>query len=208
MGAAPAPGRRAILDIAPLELECLRALWPLGQATVREVRRAMAPRLPRAYTTVMTILDRLAQKGIVAREKKGRAWLYRPLLSEAEARAGAVGQVVEHFFDGSARALAAHLAGEPEMAASRSVDARAGASGSGHVPAQARPASRDHQPARTAEGSSGVPGASRESDERAAARPSRRAGDAGAAAEEPAAPADPPAGESSAASPALDPTLL
>jgi BlaI family penicillinase repressor len=205
VGAAPAPGRRAILDIAPLELECLRALWPLGQATVREVRRAMAPRLPRAYTTVMTILDRLAQKGVVAREKKGRAWLYRPLLTEEEARAGAVGQVVEHFFDGSARALAAHLAREPMKSASRFADARAASPASRAVPAEfpaaaPQPAEPDEAPNRAA--------ASREDDTRRAARPRREADDAGSAAREPAASSDSPAGESSAGSPALDPTLL
>jgi BlaI family transcriptional regulator, penicillinase repressor len=110
--AAPTNGRRAILDLAPLELDCLSVLWPLGEATVREVRDALAPRRARAYTTIMTILDRLAQKGVVAREKKGRAWVYRPVLSAEEARNDAVGQIVEHFFDGSPEALAAHLAGD------------------------------------------------------------------------------------------------
>lgn len=205
MGAAPAPGRRAILDIAPLELECLRALWPLGQATVREVRRAMAPRRPRAYTTVMTILDRLAQKGVVAREKKGRAWLYRPLLSEEEARAGAVGQLVEHFFDGSTRALAAHLAGETAGAARASASA-ARAAGS-ESRAQAQPPAASPQPARL-DAASKAAEALRESGARRDARLRGEAGDAGAAAGKPAASADSPSAEPSAGSPALDPTLL
>ena len=104
------PGlRHSILDLAPLELDCLNVLWPLGEATVRDVQQALQPTRPRAYTTIMTILDRLAQKGVVQRQKSGRAWLYRANLSAAEARSHAIAQVVDGFFDGSPQALAAHL---------------------------------------------------------------------------------------------------
>jgi predicted transcriptional regulator len=101
--------RRSILELAPLELECMNTLWPLGEASVREIQTGLAPTLPRAYTTIMTIMDRLAQKGIVVRRKAGRAYVYRPSLSAEQARAHAVAQIVQGFFDGSADALAAHL---------------------------------------------------------------------------------------------------
>lgn len=59
-------------------------LWdtapPSGGLTVREVAEALSGRAP-AYTTVMTVLDRLAGKGMVARERDGRAWRYRPAAS-------------------------------------------------------------------------------------------------------------------------------
>ena len=87
--------RHSILDLAPLEFDCMNVLWPLGEATVRDVRQALAPTRPRAYTTIMTILDRLAQKGVVARRKAGRAWVYRPNLSADEARRHAVAQLVD-----------------------------------------------------------------------------------------------------------------
>src|SRR5882762_4555082 len=96
--------RHSILDLAPLELECMSVLWPLGEGTVREIHRQLAVSRPRAYTTIMTILDRLAHKGIVTRRKVGRAYLYRPNLSAQEARAHAVEQVVESFFAGSPEA--------------------------------------------------------------------------------------------------------
>jgi predicted transcriptional regulator len=101
--------RHSILDLAPLELECLSVLWPMGEGTVRDIHRALAASRPRAYTTVMTIMDRLEQKGIVARRKVGRAFLYQARLSAEEARLKAVEKIVEGFFDGSAEALAAHL---------------------------------------------------------------------------------------------------
>lgn len=106
----PSP-RRAVLDLAPLELDCLNTLWPMGEGTVREIRDALAVRRPRAYTTIMTIMDRLARKGVVERKKVGRAYRYRPNLTAHDARSNAIAQVVENFFGGSLEALRAQLAG-------------------------------------------------------------------------------------------------
>ena len=87
----------------------MNALWRLGEATVRDIHAALASTRPRAYTTIMTILDRLAQKGVVERQKAGRAWLYKPHLSADQARTHAVTRLVEGFFQGSTKALASHL---------------------------------------------------------------------------------------------------
>lgn len=103
------PPRRSVLDLAPLELDCMNTLWPVGEATVREIRDLLAPRRPRAYTTIMTIMDRLARKGIVQRKKVGRAYIYRPNLTAEEARSQALGQVVDNYFGGSKEALIAQL---------------------------------------------------------------------------------------------------
>jgi predicted transcriptional regulator len=103
---------RSILELAPLELDCMNALWPLEEATVRQVQEALSARRPRAYTTIMTILDRLAQKGIVARRKVGKAYVYVANLRTGDAQQHAVQQVIEGFFGGSRAALTAHLAGK------------------------------------------------------------------------------------------------
>lgn len=108
--------RHSILDLAPLELECLSVLWPMGEGTVRDIHRVLATSRPRAYTTVLTIMDRLEQKGIVARRKVGRAFLYQARLSAEEARLKAVEKIVEGFFDGSPEALAAHLSSQGSAA--------------------------------------------------------------------------------------------
>jgi predicted transcriptional regulator len=89
----------------------MNALWSLGEGSVRQIQAVMAPATPRAYTTVMTIMDRLARKGIVTRHKHGRAYVYAPSLSVEEARAHTVAQVIESFFDGSVEALIAHVSG-------------------------------------------------------------------------------------------------
>jgi BlaI family transcriptional regulator, penicillinase repressor len=137
--------RHSILDLAPLELDCMNALWPSGEATVRQIQEALRPTRPRAYTTIMTILDRLAQKGIVQRRKSGRAWVYRASLSADQARAHAVSQVVEGFFGGSAGALATHLTG-PSAVAREPGPARSPAAARETRSAAARPAAR--RPAR------------------------------------------------------------
>ena len=58
----------------------MEALWVEFPATAREIHTRLGP--PRAYTTIMTTLDRLHTKGILAREKDGLAWRYRPLLGK------------------------------------------------------------------------------------------------------------------------------
>jgi BlaI family transcriptional regulator, penicillinase repressor len=93
----------------------MNTLWPIGQATVREIRDLLAARRPRAYTTIMTIMDRLARKGVVERVKTGRAYVYRPRMTVEEARSQALGQVLENFFGGSKEALLAHISGSPAV---------------------------------------------------------------------------------------------
>jgi len=161
---SPSP-RRAVLDLAPLELDCMNTLWPLGEATVREIRDLLAERRPRAYTTIMTIMDRLARKGVVERRKSGRAYLYRANLSAEQARAQALGQVIDNFFAGSKAALLAHLDGH--------ADAGAGERAARELP-QARAA------AAAASGHSAYP-ESADGGRRAAAPARPRASDAGAA---------------------------
>jgi len=135
-GGAP---RKSILDLAPLELDCMNTLWSLGEGTVRQIQQRLAPARPRAYTTIMTIMDRLARKGVVTRHKVSRAYLYRANLTAEEARAHAIEQVVEGFFEGSPEALAAQLAGGSRAPVARR--ARGGAPrGAGRAELETAPA--------------------------------------------------------------------
>ncbi|MGB9605098.1 MAG: BlaI/MecI/CopY family transcriptional regulator, partial [Bryobacteraceae bacterium] len=89
-------------------------------ATVRQVREALAPRHNLAYTTVLTVLDRLARKGVVERRLSGRRFVYRATLSRDEARRAALRDLVENYFDGSTAELLAFLGAatpRPESAA-------------------------------------------------------------------------------------------
>jgi len=98
----------------PLELLCLKALWSLNEGNVRAVREIVSQTRPLAYTTIMTVLDRLVRKGKLTRRKVGRAFVYAPQMSRDAMRHAAVRELVEGFFDGSEAALAAFLLREPE----------------------------------------------------------------------------------------------
>ncbi len=95
----------------PLELECLKTLWVIGEGNVAEVRSALPRNL--AYTTVMTVLDRLARKSVVSRRKVGRSFVYVPAVTRDTLRGVALRELLANFFDGSEQALVDYLRGEP-----------------------------------------------------------------------------------------------
>jgi predicted transcriptional regulator len=92
-----------------LELTCLRALWRLGEGTVHDVRKAVSKERVLAYTTVMTLLDRLDKRGCVARRKPGRSYIYKPKIGRDAMRGHALKQLLDGFFDGSADALLRYM---------------------------------------------------------------------------------------------------
>src|SRR5688572_6466979 len=89
------------------ELDVMGVLWEQGAATVAEVRDALADEL--AYTTVLTILRTLEEKGYVAHEEEGRAHRYRPLVAKTKAEKSAVSKLVRKLFKGSPEALLTQL---------------------------------------------------------------------------------------------------
>jgi predicted transcriptional regulator len=86
-------------------LHCLNALWSLGAGGVTDVRRVVGETRPLAYTTIMTVLERLVRKGKIVRRKSGRAFVYSPATSRDELRRIAIRELLDSFFDGSEDAL-------------------------------------------------------------------------------------------------------
>jgi predicted transcriptional regulator len=99
----------------PLELLCLRALWSLEQGKVKDVQEIVSQTRPLAYTTIMTVLDRLVHKGKLTRRKVGRAFLYSPETPRDVMRRAAIRELVDGYFDGSQEKLMEFLR-EPEQA--------------------------------------------------------------------------------------------
>ncbi len=97
--------------LPPLELLCLKALWSLGEGNVKDVRVIVAQARPLAYTTIMTVLDRLVRKGKITRRKVGRAFVYSPQASRDSMRRAAIRELLEGFFDGSEEQLIVFLRG-------------------------------------------------------------------------------------------------
>jgi predicted transcriptional regulator len=101
---------KAVRDVPPpLELHCLNALWSLGEGGVGDVRRVVGQSRPLAYTTIMTVLERLVRKGKIARRKAGRAFVYSPATSRDELRRTAIRELLDGFFDGSEEELVRFL---------------------------------------------------------------------------------------------------
>lgn len=108
----------------PLELLCLNALWTLGEGNVRDVLRLVAQTRPLAYTTIMTVLERLVRKGRIARRKAGRAFVYSPATSRDELRRTAIRELLDGFFGGSEDELLRFLRGGESNAQTAAAGAR------------------------------------------------------------------------------------
>jgi predicted transcriptional regulator len=73
-----------------LQAQVMAALWRVGQGTVEQVRSELPPRYRGAYNTVQTVLNRLAERGLLDRSREGRTFVYVPKLTEAEYLSGTI----------------------------------------------------------------------------------------------------------------------
>lgn len=106
------------------ELELLTILWERGPLTVRELFEAVNVGRPVVYTGVLKLLQIMAEKGLVERDERERAHLYRAAVSQADTERRFVRELSEKFFSGSAaqlalRALQIESASEEELEAIR-----------------------------------------------------------------------------------------
>lgn len=89
--------------LGPLERKVMAALWNLGSGSVRDVLETFPATKRPAYTTLMTVMGRLYEKGLLSRERRGHAYLYRPIFTREgfirEASRKAVREVLERFGD-------------------------------------------------------------------------------------------------------------
>lgn len=102
--------------LGALEAAVMAVLWQRPEATVHDVVEAIAWDKPLAYTTIMTVLNRLVDKGFARREFQGRAARYWPTVERAAARRSALQRVVDRFYGGlRGEAVAELLAGSGEL---------------------------------------------------------------------------------------------
>ena len=95
------------------ELDVMAVLWDRGDATVAEVQESLADEL--AYTTVLTVLRVLEEKGHVGHTEEGRAYRYHPLVEREEAGASALGRMLDRVFGGSPELLLTQLVAERNL---------------------------------------------------------------------------------------------
>ena len=99
------------------ELEIMKVIWPLGQATVREVYDQLRERRSLAYTTVQTMMNILETKGHLKKEPGEKAQTYVPVRPQQTVVRSMVREFVDRVFDGSARPLLVHLLKEKGLTA-------------------------------------------------------------------------------------------
>jgi predicted transcriptional regulator len=101
--------RRPSLTLTSAELEIMNIVWELGRATVRDVYERLRERRKVAYTSVMTFMKILEQKGYLKKRLADRAYLYQPARPRRQVVGAMVRDFVERVFQGAAKPLLVHL---------------------------------------------------------------------------------------------------
>ncbi len=108
--------KRPIPHITAAELRVLKALWGLGSATVRDVKDALAEAGDSsAYTTLMTLMNQLAQKGALDVDRERQPFVYRPAIRREQVLGQRLRQFVDQVFDGQAGELVMRLVEDEEL---------------------------------------------------------------------------------------------
>jgi predicted transcriptional regulator len=97
------------------ELRIMRILWARGESLVSDLVAALPDETPLAYTSVLTTVRILEQKGYVEHRQEGRAFLYKPCVAEHEASRSEVNHMLHRFFGNSRERLLLTLLGEGDM---------------------------------------------------------------------------------------------
>lgn len=100
--------RRRSYTLTDHELRLMKVLWERKAATVADVVDALEPP-PLAYTTVLSTMRTLEEKGYVTHDKSGRAFVYRPLIARDDAATSLLDTLLDRFFANSPGVLALTL---------------------------------------------------------------------------------------------------
>jgi len=110
-----------------LQERVMRVAWRLERGTVEEIRQTLPPKHRGAYTTVQTILNRLVERGLLGREKEGKAFFYAPAVSEADYVARSLDQTLANASAEARRMALANLVGGIDASEMREINSLAGA---------------------------------------------------------------------------------
>ncbi len=108
------PPKRSI-TLTEAELRLMRVFWRRGECSVAEVVEAVAEASPLAYTSVLTTVRVLEQKGYLTHRQDGRAYLYTACVAEHEASRSEVRHVLQRFFGNSRESLLVSLLGDGDV---------------------------------------------------------------------------------------------
>lgn len=109
--------RRPNPTLTPQELAIMKVIWRLGRTTVRDVYEALRAERPIAYTTVMTMMRILEDKGYLTKSSADRAFVYAPARPRQQVVGAMVKDFVDRVFDGASGSLLVHLAKDNRLTA-------------------------------------------------------------------------------------------
>lgn len=109
--------KKSLTPLGETEMEVLQLVWELGEATVNDVRDRILEDRDVAYTTIMTVMKNLAEKGYLTYEKEGRTYVYEPARPAEEVRHSLLTELMGKVFEGSASALVQTLVQNEELTA-------------------------------------------------------------------------------------------
>lgn len=95
-----------------LQQRVMRALWDLGRGNVEEVRQALPARQRGAYTTIQTVLNRLAERGLIMKEREGNVIFYTPAVSESDYYSRSLSETLARASSEARRTALAQIVGE------------------------------------------------------------------------------------------------
>jgi BlaI family penicillinase repressor len=101
--------------LTPQELTIMKVVWELETATVRDVYEHLRSRRTIAYTTVLTMMKILEQKGYVKKTREDRAFVYSPAKPRQQVIGSMVREFVERVFDGASRPMLLHLVKDTKL---------------------------------------------------------------------------------------------
>jgi BlaI family penicillinase repressor len=107
--------RKPSATLTPQELAIMKVIWGFDTVTVREVYEALRKTRPIAYTTVMTMMNVLEDKGYLTKKAEGRAHAYTPTRPRQQVVGAMVRDFVDRVFDGASGPLLLHLAKDARL---------------------------------------------------------------------------------------------
>lgn len=116
--------RRSLSQLGETEMEVLHQVWAMGEASVADVHDRMLDYRSVAYTTVMTVMKKLAQKGFLNCDTTRSRYLYTPARAPAQVRQELVQDLLDKVFHGSAAALVQTLVRGDSLTVEDSADIR------------------------------------------------------------------------------------
>ena len=107
--------RASIDDLGELQKAVMEIVWEMGEATVNQVRDRLGKRKKLAYTTVLTVMQKLDKSGWLTHREEGRAYIYEPTKTRDEAGRSSLRQFIDRICGGSPIAAFQHLLADEDL---------------------------------------------------------------------------------------------